>query len=80
MPVVLKIGVLKFFFYSNEGNPVKAPHIHVRGNGGEAKISLTYPYPVLLNSGFGASDLRKVCALVKEYQEILQEAYRVYFT
>ncbi|WP_302259934.1 DUF4160 domain-containing protein [Desulfovibrio piger] len=30
MPVILNIGAYRFFFYSNEGNPTKAPHIHVR--------------------------------------------------
>ncbi|OUO49496.1 hypothetical protein B5F76_13730 [Desulfovibrio sp. An276] len=30
MPAILIIGGYRFFFYSNEGNPTKAPHIHVR--------------------------------------------------
>ena len=50
MPVILVLGPYRFFFYSNEGNPVKAPHIHVRSQNGEAKISLVEPYGVLLNA------------------------------
>ena len=54
MPVILNIGAYRFFFYSNEGNPTKAPHIHVRSQNGEAKISLVEPYAVMLNAGFSA--------------------------
>lgn len=79
MPVVLIIGPYKFFFYSNEGNPVKSPHIHVRGSGGEAKISLLNPHRVLLHSGYSAAELRRVCGLVKENQAALLEAYNEYF-
>lgn len=79
MPVILVLGPYRFFFYSNEGNPVKAPHIHVRSQNGEAKISLVEPYGVLLNAGFSAQELRKICKLVQEKQEILKGAYHDYF-
>ena len=66
MPVILIIGPYRFFFYSNEGNPLKAPHIHVRSQDGEAKISLVEPFGVLLNAGFSAQELRKICKIVQE--------------
>lgn len=44
MPIVLIIGSYKFFFYFNEGNPLKSRHIHVRSGEGEGKISLIAPY------------------------------------
>lgn len=79
MPIVLCIGSYKFFFYSNEGNPLKSPHIHVRSADGEAKISLIAPYGVLLNAGYSAAELRKICRIVMEKQEILRGAYNDYF-
>ena len=79
MPVVLVVGPYKFFFYSNEGNPVKAPHIHIRGAGGEAKISLIPPHRILLNQGFSAPELRKLCALVESNRELLTGAYNDHF-
>lgn len=79
MPTVLKIGPYRFFFYCNEGNPVKAPHIHVRAANGEAKISLLEPFPILLNSGFSASELRKIYKIVLEKQAVLIGAYHDYF-
>lgn len=62
MPVVLNIGAYRFFFYSNEGNPTKAPHIHVRSQNGEAKISLVEPYAVMLNAGFQHRSCAKIAS------------------
>ena len=79
MPTILKKGQYRFFFYSNEGNPTKAPHIHVRSPDGEAKISLTEPYGVLLSVGFSAQELRRICEMVREHAEIFTGAYNDYF-
>ena len=79
MPVVFVIGPYRFFFYSNEGNPLKAPHIHVRSQNGEAKISLVEPFHVLLNAGFSAHELRRIRGMVEEKRHILKGAYHDYF-
>jgi len=80
MPVVLTVGSYKFFFYSNEGTPLKAPHIHVRGGGGEAKLSLMPPCAVLENTGYTSSNLKTIRNLVYENREILTGAYHEYFS
>ena len=77
MPVVLTVGPYKFFFYSNEGAPRKAPHIHVRG---ETKLSLTPPCEVLENMGYSAVNLRTIHDLVYDNREILAGAYHEYFS
>lgn len=41
MPVVFRYQGYKFFFYSNEGNPLEPAHIHVRLAGKEAKFWLS---------------------------------------
>ncbi|WP_111413851.1 DUF4160 domain-containing protein [Halomonas lactosivorans] len=38
MPVVFRYKGIRFFFYSNEGNPLEPMHIHAESGGGEAKI------------------------------------------
>ena len=38
MPVILRIDGFRFFFYSNEGNPLEPAHIHVMKSGSEAKF------------------------------------------
>ncbi len=40
MPVVLRVGGLRFLFYSNEGSPREQPHIHVLQDRDEAKFRL----------------------------------------
>jgi hypothetical protein len=40
MPVVLRRDGFRFFFYSNEGNPLEPPHVHVRRADAEAKFWL----------------------------------------
>jgi len=80
MPVVLTVGPYKFFFYSNEGAPRKAPHIHVRDGGGEAKVSLTSPCEVLESAGYASSTLKTVRNLVYENREMLAGAYNEYFS
>ena len=80
MPVVLRVGPWKFFFYSNEGNPLKAPHIHVRGNGGEAKISLSAPFAVMESAGLSSRELREVQNIATSYVNTLLGAYNEYFS
>lgn len=79
MPVILIVEGYNFFFYSNEGIPLKLPHIHVRSAAGEAKIVLREPFNVLTNAGFSASELRWICRIVQEKKEILLGAYNDYF-
>ena len=40
MPVVFRYKGFRFFFYSNQGQPREPAHVHVRGDGGEAKFWL----------------------------------------
>jgi hypothetical protein len=75
MPTVLRVGPYRFFFYSNEGN--EPPHIHVRGNDGEAKfwlgqISLAYNY------GYSGPVLRQIERVVAENHELLLTAWNEY--
>lgn len=79
MPTVLIVGPYRFFFYSNEGNPLKDAHIHVRTDDGEAKVSLRPPYAVIQNAGLSAQALRKISTLVQEKHEILLGAWNDYF-
>jgi len=38
MAVLLRIGAVRFYFYSNEGRPLELPHVHVRSGYDEAKF------------------------------------------
>jgi len=72
MPVVLRIGRYRFFFFSNEGD--EPPHIHVRAGGDEAKFWLD-PVQLAAIYGFNRSELNQRKHLVHEHREDLVEAW-----
>jgi len=58
MPVIFRESGLRYFFFSNEGSPREAPHIHVKGGGRDAKVWLE-PEPAVVESyGFNHANLR----------------------
>jgi len=79
MPVVLRYQGFKFFFYSNEGNPLEPAHIHVRNANGEAKFWLTPAVQLARNDGYDARTLRELVNVINEHQEQLLEAWNGYF-
>ncbi|MGZ4038574.1 MAG: DUF4160 domain-containing protein [Bacteroidia bacterium] len=75
MPTILRIGSLRFHFYSDEGT--EPPHIHVRNAGNECKFWLD-PVALARNRGVSPSDLREIERLVFEHQQTLIEKYYEY--
>ena len=76
MPTVLRIGGLRFFFYSKEGS--EPPHIHVEKGDDVAKFWLE---SVELESsyGFSAKEINQIRKLVVEHQSTLLQAWHDYF-
>lgn len=79
MPVILRYQGFKFFFYSNEGNPLEAAHIHVRSAEGEAKFWLEPVIQLARNDGFDARTLRMLISIIEEHKNLLEEAWNDYF-
>ncbi|MHA6678642.1 hypothetical protein CYD30_24545 [Kosakonia cowanii] len=80
MPVILRINGFKFFFYSNEGNPLEPAHIHVRSANGEAKFWLEGEVKLSRNDGFDARTLKELIRLVQQNQTMFVEAWNDYFS
>ena len=76
MPTVLRIGGLRFFFYSNEG--LEPPHIHVEQGDNVAKFWLE---SIELESsyGFSAKEINVIRKLVDEHRVTLLQAWHEYF-
>ncbi|WP_100639365.1 DUF4160 domain-containing protein [Marinobacter salexigens] len=79
MPVVFRYRGFKFFFYSNEGDPPEAVHIHVRAGGAEAKFWLSPEVSLARNDGFDARTIRVLWEVVQANQNLLEEAWHDYF-
>ena len=69
MPVVFRYQGYKFFFYSNEGNPLELAHIHVRSGGKEAKFWLVLDVALARNDGFEERPIRVLLELVQDKEE-----------
>ncbi|ECC9721896.1 DUF4160 domain-containing protein [Salmonella enterica subsp. diarizonae] len=79
MPVILRFKGYRFFFYSNEGNPLEPAHIHVRNADGEAKFWLDPDVSLARNDGFNARDLKELVDVVEQNSTMFVEAWNEYF-
>jgi hypothetical protein len=72
MPTVLRIGNLRFHFYSDEGN--EPAHIHIANPDGECKFWLL-PVSLANNRGIKPKDLRKIEINIFKHLSLLLEKY-----
>lgn len=79
MPVVFRYNGIRFFFYSNEGDPREPVHIHAQRGECLAKIWLL-PAPSIAESfGFSPAEMRsiidQVCVHAEEIERIWDEHF-----
>jgi hypothetical protein len=80
MPVILRLGSLTFFFYSNEGNPREPMHIHVRGPNGEAKIWIMPTVEIADSKGFNSRELTVILGHVTKHRADIERAWHEHFS
>ena len=80
MPTVFNDSALKFFFYSNEGDPREPIHVHVRRGACEAKIWLEPNINIASSYGFNAKELRAILGLAEQRVGQLVEAWHEHFS
>ena len=79
MPRIWEYKGYKFFFFSNEGEPLKPSHIHVRKEDRLTKFWLV-PQVSLANSwGMNAQELNMLQRIVEEHQEEFKERWHDFF-
>lgn len=79
MPVVFRYKGYRFFFYSNEGEPLEPLHIHVRRGDAVAKIWLK-PYPEIAESyGLSAHELRELLNVAIQHEDDIERYWNEYF-
>lgn len=78
MPTVFHHAGFRFFFYSNEGEPLEPVHIHVVKVGGEAKFWLK-PVRVARSNGLDARTLRALARIIAERSRLIEDARHDHF-
>ena len=79
MPVVFREAGLRYFFYSNEGLPREAPHIHVNGSGRDAKIWLEPEISIEDSYGFTSRELSNILRVVVQNRDLILRAWHEHF-
>lgn len=78
MPTIFRLDGYRFFFYSNEGDPREAVHVHVMKDGAEAKFWVR-PVALARSTGFDARSLRHLASLVEANAHRIEEAWHDHF-
>lgn len=79
MPVVFRESGLRYFFFSNEGSPREAPHVHVKGGGRDAKVSLEPEVSIADSYGFNSRELSLILRIVTDNRDRILKAWHEHF-
>lgn len=79
MPTLFREGGLRYFFYSNEGSPREAAHVHVRRGREEAKFWLRPLVALSYNDGLSPRELREAGQVILRERERIERAWDEYF-
>lgn len=80
MPVVFRYNGIRFFFYSNEGVPREALHIHAQRGECLAKIWI-HPAPRIADSfGFSPAEMRTIIEQVRIHAQEIERIWNEHFS
>ena len=68
MPKILELDGFRFFFYSNDHDPI---HVHVRYEGGEAVFELIDGVELRDSHGFKLHDLRRAQEIAEQNKQLI---------
>jgi hypothetical protein len=79
MPRVFVWNGYRFFFYSNEGDPLEPVHVHVRKAESVAKFWIQPEIRLASSWGFSSSELTALEKIVTERHSIIRKAWHEHF-
>ncbi len=79
MPVVFRHRGCRFFFFSNEGDPLEPVHIHVRCGERLAKFWIDPRVELAESYGFSATELNKIAKLIVRNSSEIKDYWDEYF-
>lgn len=77
MPTLFEIFGLRFFFFSNEHEPI---HVHAENGDGKIKIQVSPMIELVENKGMKPKDVKKALNLVKLYKSEIEDSWMMYFS
>ncbi len=77
MPTLLIIFGLRFYFYSNDHEPM---HIHVQSADGVAKFEILDQVVLISNSGLKNKDLKLAESIIEENLENFRNGWHKFFS
>jgi uncharacterized protein DUF4160 len=77
MPVVFRDGGLRYYFFSNEGQPPEPVHIHIKGR--DAKVWLEPSISIADSYGFNSRELSNILRVVAENRDLILRAWHEHF-
>ena len=79
MPKLFEWNGYKFFFFSNEGQPLEPYHIHVRKGEKIAKFWIDPKVELVWSYGFTSRELNLVETQIRERTEQIRSKWNEYF-
>jgi Domain of unknown function (DUF4160) len=79
MPVVFYFEGIKFFFFSNEGDPREPVHVHVRKDTSLAKFWLRPTVQLADSYGFSSRELNRIARIIENRISEIEEAWNEHF-
>ncbi len=79
MPVVFRYQGIRFYFFSNEGNPREPVHIHANRSDAEAKLWLHPEVRVAESFGFTRREQSDLLRIVEQRREEIVRAWHEHF-
>ena len=76
MPKIFEQDGFRFFFYSNDHEPV---HVHVRYGGGEAVFVVGTEVELRESAGFKVRDLRRAQELAESRRDLILTKWHEFF-
>jgi len=79
MPEVFRWGGYRFFFYSNEGDPLEPVHIHVRHGRMTAKFWLRPKVTRAGGTAFSRKVISQLVSVIEERADEIENAWKEHF-
>ena len=80
MPTVFRYKGIRYYFFSNEGNPREPVHIHAERGDAEAKFWLSPSVHVASSDGFDRRTLTELMKVVESHRDEIEGAWNEHFS